>query len=1189
MVNKQKPMIKKRLITSIIVLSICCSFITFLPLQTLAAPQSIIVSKTDNLTCGELIWVNITDQSLNINTRYYVKLWDGSDWEHLVNKKANEQGNLAVSLHIPYRHPVGSYNLSLWNSLDDSGSQIGDAIPLWINNTYKVEFRVNNQQVSDAMYNKAYAYPEAFSFYVYNWSGTRYDLLKNSIVIKLYDPSGINDLSTTTKTGKWDIDYTFNYTDNANLETSYWLNVTRSDTNEYSNVSIPVKLDVTVTIPSNILWGDTILLTGYVKDGNGDPIKNYSIRLYSPTNSGYRLMASTNTFSTGRFSVSVLTDEGCAGNWYLGTGQTGSYRIDETDILPISGFIQYQSFIVASDESASISLVSPDIIVAEFTQTLNISVRNNWDDEYFDEMWMHVAGLDVVFNGVSYDADEVVVVHANSADSISKNGKYAYYEFDIIFNETGTGTLIVSYPLNYSSYEDQDDLEANLTRSISYQVTSSDEMTMIVENMPTMVLIDKTDCAWKNRSRMITVKLYGNDELDHLNASIVITGCGLDISIDEEDASEYWVSEGIYQIPISPKVAGTLIVIATNKTEDLSVQKDYPIKGLYGLVSTLIGDDKEIVIESSEKIAMTITNGQYAEVHLTYYNKNWVFIRCINETIGDNTNGNGMNGIFEFVINEDDIKEGVGYIVIAANSASDYYMFEVIEVTPNHDLMITLLEPFEGLTQSFTVGLPHDIQIKIVNQQNKPIYDISVATGELYDEAGNILQTFSLRKKSENIWYIDDWIPHFGGTIILSATNNSGGNEHTGNLSLQSEYATITYSLEIATVGIQLKNITIDITGVDANGSPLPKGTKLYLNNNSASDTITKPGIGTSITLKQGGIGSFMITKVGDVDGFINCTLQGAYEDGYSGNTTNGALSLSFPTFDVQPPVVFISKANTVSIIAYDSNHQPIPNLYLTLLPSSSSVLQVQPEPVKTDENGFVTLSISPITSGNMNITIARDVVYVNGQLSWTNAVITDTIVTAASSKFLKIEISKSPIYQGERLTISIKSDNKPVSDVAITFGEGTSITDENGKAVFIVPDPGVESAVYIIQAEKIGFEKAERTITVIKTYGIIIIGPTSADGGSEFSISIIAKGRPLAGATVVFQDKTMLSDANGKVIISAPQEKGTYHIFSSYEGFQNGSMKINVIAAGIPGFEITILIAALLIVGLLLFYFKKK
>jgi hypothetical protein len=211
-------------------------------------------------------------------------------------------------------------------------------------------------------------------------------------------------------------------------------------------------------------------------------------------------------------------------------------------------------------------------------------------------------------------------------------------------------------------------------------------MTIIVDNMVEEVLVyEMTPCWWQNASSTITINVYGDSADNHMNVSIEITGCGFDISINEEDAMEdgYWISDGVYEVEISPKIAGTITITVTNDTEGKTVSKDFSVRGLYGSVTTSVENDKEIFINSTEKIKITIVNGQYAEVHVTYFNEGWLFISCLNDTIGDNTAGNGLNGIFEFDITQDDIYEGVGYIVVAASAGANY-MFDIIEVVLSH-------------------------------------------------------------------------------------------------------------------------------------------------------------------------------------------------------------------------------------------------------------------------------------------------------------------------------------------------------------------------------------------------------------------------------------------------------------------------------------------------------------------------
>jgi len=249
----------------------------------------------------------------------------------------------------------------------------------------------------------------------------------------------------------------------------------------------------------------------------------------------------------------------------------------------------------------------------------------------------------------------------------------------------------------------------------------------------------------------------------------------------------------------------------------------------------------------------------------------------------------------------------------------------------------------------------------------------------------------------------------------------------------------------------------------------------------------------------------------------------------------------------------------------------------------------VAPEPVLTDANGVAEISLNPSSSGKFNVTIVNELVWDSGQLDWDemNYVVTDTVVTATHIRTMTISVSKSPIHQGETLTVTITSGGVALAGVDVRFAEETVQTDSNGEAAFTAPDPGVESAIYTIEAEKAGYNSAEKSITVIKVYTIQIVGPSTAPApGEEFTISVIAQGSALGGATVEFNGKTFTSGADGKVTLTAPTSPGTYTVTATYEGYNDASHTITIEEGeepGVPGFELLTLVAALGVAFILL------
>jgi hypothetical protein len=655
----------------------------------------------------------------------------------------------------------------------------------------------------------------------------------------------------------------------------------------------------------------------------------------------------------------------------------------------------------------------------------------------------------------------------------------------------------------------------------------------------------------------------------------------LDIEIDEEDAIDdgYWVSDGVYQVDVSPRTAGTLTIEAVNDTENMSVSKDFSISGLAGSITTSIGDDKEISVGSTETIILTVNYGQYSRIQTCYYDSSWDLEECfasmcLNESIGDNTAGNGLNGIFEFTPEEDDL-DHVGFIVVVAEAGGNY-MYEIIEVAPIHDLNIEIISPDNVTEQTLTCGLEHDWEFLIKDDAGDTVEDIEFVLAEVLDEDEDTVQEYYLKEKAGNIWYMDDWVPHFTGDLLITAWNNTCEDEHDGNISLLIDCATIQYSPEGTTAAIGLEDITVEVTGYDANGNPLPEGTKLWINveNSSAIDN------DDTLTIDENGMGEFDIAMVGDVQQDLNLTLEGEW-DSYDGNLTCGTFYIMWPNFDLNQDTIYIGQPNTIEAIATDYNGEPIEGINLTMW-GSTSLLQggIIPDPVMTDANGMSTFSVNPIASGKLNLTIVKQIRWTDeGVVDWdaTDIVVTDQTVTITSLKSLTISVSKTPIWSSETLTITIKSGEIPVNDVAVTLGEETAKTDSNGEVTFTAPDPGVDSAIYTITAEKTGYTTKEKSITIIKKYQIAIVGPDKVEAGKSFTVTIVAKGQPLAGATITYDGTTVVTDGEGKAKIKAPSKPGDITITATYGNYDPGTITLTISKADVqPGFELLTLIIAL-------------
>jgi len=301
-------------------------------------------------------------------------------------------------------------------------------------------------------------------------------------------------------------------------------------------------------------------------------------------------------------------------------------------------------------------------------------------------------------------------------------------------------------------------------------------------------------------------------------------------------------------------------------------------------------------------------------------------------------------------------------------------------------------------------------------------------------------------------------------------------------------------------------------------------------------------------------------------------------------------FEINFPTFILEPDTIYIGQSNTVSITVKDANGAVLEGINITFNPSSTGVLATIPDPVATDANGNVILSVAPQASGKLNVTIIKQMQWVGGVLNWTDdaKIITDSYVTVTSMKAMRISVSKTPVYQGDTFTVTVTSNDVAVASADVEFAGTTIKTDATGKAQFTAPDPGVESVVYTIAAEKAGYVSAEKSITVIKVFDITVIGPTTEPkAGETFTVTVIAKGMPLAGATVTFNGKTSTSGGDGKITLTAPSSAGDYTVTASYGNYKSYTMTITIgEGGGVPGFELLTLVVAL---GAAFVLFKRR
>ena len=1229
-------------------------------------------SQARNLTCGEIITLEITDNSLDKNTNYRVGVWNGTDWRLLTtsgNRRSDDYGDLSISFRVPGWDDLGNDTISIDPVMDNGTYYAGmDTAGQWnislfynnftgdrddyhpsqqvyttlnatikIGNYYYLEFYAGGEKVDHLIYNQYYS-----DFYVkiFNWTSSGLVQAKDDATLYTFDVTMHNYSTDDGSTFPYTIDAGVvggvtnskelliddNIVTTSDKEKTFWIHVEHStDPTLYSNISLPVLLDLTLpSPPTSKKWGDTISVSGAVLDGAGTGMKSYDVYLYSPASGGFILADSDTTSpmtTTGSYSISnVETGPGkglSAGTWYVGTYKTGATgRVDMSYQEPyIAGFIPYHSFEVGSKDTAKVTVRNADDIVEGFTQTINISVDNaTWMYDatngvyYYQNMNVHITGIKGWDGTTAYDRTDKVCVLNGAGHGTTTSDKRSYYEFDYTFNETGTATIWVSWPGNLTDMDYYDSsysntygnhstsLKANITGTTTFSVVSPGPMTVLVDNIPETVEIKNAACGggWVNKSSAVAdgmwtnISVFGSDEMSHKNATISVEGCGLDFTINESDATDDnlidygWTDTGTgawYNISLIPKKAGTLTITITNETDSDSVVKDYTVTGLTGSISTSIGDDLEITVGETETITLSGVS-EYVWTKITFFNgvdKDvdadwWECVSLLNESEDA--------GDFSFEIDGDDIEQ-VGFIVVVAGiEAYDLYMYEIIEVVPIPDFTVEVTTPDAG-NQTLTVGIEQDVIIELLDKDGDPVTDDDPEVEALlidndHDE-DDPLQTFEFLSTGDGIWEatIHPW---FAGQLVINGYNASDAIKHIGTSTLDVDYATIEYSPDGTTAGIGLEDLTIAVTAYDANGNPLDVST-LYL---WAENGTVGVDLDFDITVAlTDGEGEFDIADVGDCQDRINATLQDNPNGPADGNRTIGIFNINYPTFIIVPDTIYVARSNTVEIWVNDFNGDPVEGINITLIGNTIT----QPNPEETNADGYVSLKVDPEASGIANLTIARDLHYTGGVLVWANAVNTTSYVTITSIQEFTVTVSQTPIFSGETLTVSVVTGATPVSEANVKFQGVTKKTGSAGTAEFKVQAPPAETAVYQVEVTKTGFDPEYVQVTVIMKWNITIAKPSHVYASETFTVTVSAKGSALAGAAVSLDNgaQTAITDAQGKASFKAGAKGTTHTITADFGSYTQGTTTVTVEEKKTPGFELLTLIIAIGVAFILL------
>jgi hypothetical protein len=231
-----------------------------------------------------------------------------------------------------------------------------------------------------------------------------------------------------------------------------------------------------------------------------------------------------------------------------------------------------------------------------------------------------------------------------------------------------------------------------------------------------------------------------------------------------------------------------------------------------------------------------------------------------------------------------------------------------------------------------------------------------------------------------------------------------------------------------------------------------------------------------------------------------------------------------------------------------------------------------------SDVGGVVSFSITPASTGNISIDVGT-----------AGRVLADTVVYV-TSWVLDVKTDITTVEEGGTFTVTVMKEGTTeyVEGADVTFNGETLQTDANGQATFTAPQV-TSDRDFTITSSKIGYAPEPDTVSlrVTNTPGltITISGTQNDDGSYQSPVTVTVSnedtGALITGAAVTFGDQTGTT-VNGQVAFTAAD--GTYTVTASFGTFDDATpVDVTIEGAGIPGFELLTLIAALGVAFILL------
>jgi hypothetical protein len=658
---------------------------------------------------------------------------------------------------------------------------------------------------------------------------------------------------------------------------------------------------------------------------------------------------------------------------------------------------------------------------------------------------------------------------------------------------------------------------------------------------------------------------YGDDPWEDWK-NITVAG---DILYPVNAMTLVWSTKGRWTATVTPTKPGGTITLTIDWPGDDNGTAVLTIEIVNG--TNVVPAVDKFTVGSDFNLTVTITDMEGAIVKNAHVYLMWEDVPDeFNDTIGDKTAGNGLNGEYTFWIkphNKDSTTPDSApqNITIAAQlyPTSTFWGYATVLMDRNHNMQVNVTP-----TTSYAGdGTEYDIGVSLIGGGHPSKTGLHVA---LYNSTGALVTGDDAWSKAGSYDITDEQIVLSGGTYYLYAYNDtSDSRDHNATIIVTKYIVTSSPSILAWKIDTEA-NMTFTLT-------PAGNGT-LTLNNMTSLPNASYPGQSTQISIENGvgTLESVDATTLGNVT-FAYAPEGGAQRD------ADGLLRVTTATATPNPATIYVGEPSVVTImVTHPATGAPLEDVRVGLdhgMLLNESILAKIPTDQHTDAAGQVEFSMTADASGNVTI-------YIENETDPDNAF----VIKAVARKQMMISTDAS-VDEGKTFTVQAKdASGALITGVTVTFTfAGQTWPTTTGVASLVAPAVST-SLTYTITATAEGYTSPSTTIMVINVPKLTIIPPSGdVKGKQKFTVTIANdEGAGVAGATVTFNDQSFYSGANGICELTAPdvtQESAVYQIKATFTGYTPAdTIDLTILKTpSVPGFELLTLVAAIGIAFLLL------